>query len=257
MSAEEYELLPMHPGWKIEYWNGQAHYEPRWYFAVGRVEVALRRVESPLLIKPLSPDYEQSLASAYCEAFCDAFDYCDWETGRIVESADKCIHDFLVGKRGEVLPASRMAIDETSNSVAGAALVKRGVDEFPLLDFLFVRPGWQRRGLATALVSAVVNELHGAGESVLQSCYRLGNDESVAWHRRFGFVEEPDLRIAQLHLTCAQHELWRREKIGDLADGEHGRLAAECARLRTLIDELEAIEDQFGFDAVSPMSRHG
>ncbi len=257
MSAEEFDLLPMHAGWKSEYWNGQAHFSPRWHFAVARVEVGPREVASPLPLEPLSPDYEQPLASAYFEAFRDAFDYCDWETDKIVESADKCIRDFLAGKRGEPLPASRMAIDETLETVAGAAMIKRGVDGLPLLDFLFIRPEWRRRGLATALVSAAVNELHRAGERALQSCYRLGNDQSVAWHRRFGFVEEPDLMIAELHLTCAQHEFWRREKLGDLTEGERARLLAECKRLRERVGELEAIEDRFGFDAVSPMHRHG
>src|SRR5262249_16157921 len=95
MSWKEYQLLPMHPGWKIEYWSGRAHYSPRHYFAVARVPVAPRAINSPLPIKPLTPAYRSSLAEAYFEAFRDAFDYCDWEIGQIAESANKCIQDFL------------------------------------------------------------------------------------------------------------------------------------------------------------------
>lgn len=260
MSWEEYELLPMHPGWKVEYWNRRAHFSPRHYFAVTRLAVTPRTVDSSALLAPITPEAQTALIQAYFESFQDAYDYCDWETGQIAESARRCVQDFLSGMRGEPLEASRIAVDPAPatprDAIVGAAMIKRGDDGHPMLDFLFVRREWRRRGLATALVASAVNELHHAGESALQSCYRLGNEESAAWHRRFGFVEEPDLRIAQLYLTCAHHELWRHEKMGTLTNDHRKKLNAECERLRRRVNELQALEEELGFEAVSPMYRH-
>jgi GNAT superfamily N-acetyltransferase len=261
MSWEEYELLPMHPGWKIEYWNRRAHFSPRHYFAVTRLELKARPEASPVPLAPITVDAQAALTECYFESFKDAYDYCDWEPDQVAESARKCVQEFLSGKRGEPLPASRIAVEESSATqpgrILGAAMIKRSEDGLPMLDFLFVRREQRRRGLATALVAGAINRLLQAGESVLQSCYRLGNEESAAWHRRFGFIEEPDLRITQLYLTCAHHELWRHEKMGTLSCDERKRLNAECERLRHRVNELQAIEEQHGFEAVSPMYRHG
>jgi RimJ/RimL family protein N-acetyltransferase len=95
---------------------------------------------------------------------------------------------------------------------------------------LFVSPAWQRQGLATALVTAALNALHSIGVAALESSYMLGNAESQAWHQQFGFVEEPDLFLAQAYYRQSEYELWRRETIGDLTDAER---SVSPARPRT------------------------
>jgi hypothetical protein len=77
----------------------------------------------------------------------------------------------------------------------------------------------------------------------------------MAWHQRFGFVEEPDLRRAQLYLQQSKVELWRREKIGSLNAEERAKLTADVATWKAEVERLELIEDQQGFDAVHPLTR--
>jgi RimJ/RimL family protein N-acetyltransferase len=125
----------------------------------------------------------------------------------------------------------------------------------PLLYLLFVAPQWQRRGLAAAMVSAAINELHELGEKTLTSRYHIGNEQSMAWHQRFGFVEEPDLRRARLYLQQARVELWRLEKIGRLTAEERAKLTVDVARWEDEVKKLEHIEGQLGFEAVHPMAR--
>ena len=51
----------------------------------------------------------------------------------------------------------------------------------------------------------------------------MGNEESRAWHEKFGFVEEPDLMSAQLYYRHTVHELRRHECRAEFdrsADGQ-------------------------------------
>jgi GNAT superfamily N-acetyltransferase len=259
MTWEEFELLPMHPGWKHEYWDGQAHVSPRHRVAVVRIATSPRTVSSPCPIRRMVEEDEAALRAAYVAAFADTVEYCDWEPAKVEDSASEAIRNFFAGKQGEVLPASCLAtVPGAMNDldrIAGAALVTRTREAKPLLRILFVTPRWQRRGLAASLVSTAINELYGAGEQVLQSSYHLGNDASVAWHRKFGFVEEPDLLLAELYYRCSGHELWRREKMGNLMQPEQARLAAEHERWKNQMDDLRRIADQHGIEAVLPSLR--
>src|SRR6185503_6537561 len=124
------------------------------------------------------------------------------------EAARHSIRSFLNGSRGRVLSASRVAFSpgapDGPSRILGAALV---TENGPIcrLDRLFVSPDFQRTGLATSLVSAAMNELHGSGVKVLQSASLLGNRPSREWHLAFGFKEEPDIDLAVFHLRHAEH----------------------------------------------------
>ena len=139
--------------------------------------------------------YEAELITAYLAAFRGTIEYCDWEEERIADSANKSVIGFLSGERGDPLSASRLALISHRGAegtvVGGAALLVEMDDGCPLLDILFVSPEWQRRGIATALVSSAIDQLHGSGYRRLKSRYMLGNDESRAWHGKFGFVAHP------------------------------------------------------------------
>jgi len=260
MTFEEYELLPMEPGWKCEYWDGQAHLAPRYQSALTAIEIKPRPVSSPGQLRPVTQDDEAQLLPAYLAAFSDTIEYCDYEPEQIEALARQALHGFFAGDRGQPLMASRLAVAPPSaagsKSIAGAALIVIKDDETPMLDLLFVAPDRQRRGLATALVSAAVNELHQLGEKRLMSRYHVGNDQSRAWHQQFGFVEEPDLMLARLYLAVASHELWRREKIGDLTLSEREALLSERERWRAQVDELEKVADAQGLEAVMPGLRY-
>lgn len=196
MSLAEFRLLPQDPGWRYEYFDEMAHVTPRARFATVRVGVGSRPLEPPLPLRSVLASDREELVAAYVAAFADSAEYCDVPPEGISRSAQENIRAFYAGDRGEALPSSCVAVDKAAESpvevVAGAALVTRAKDGCPLLDMLFVRPRWQRRGLAAALVSWSLRELLAHGEATLRSRYLLANEPSRAWHRHFGFTEEPD-----------------------------------------------------------------
>jgi RimJ/RimL family protein N-acetyltransferase len=261
MTVDEYLLLPFEPGWKCEYWDGKAHYSPRYHAVVTTAAIAPRDVNTDCLLRQPAESDIESLMPVYAAAFRETIEYFGYSQGQIAEAARRDLTNYFTGEHGRPTSASCLAIapttygpDSDEEAFAGAAMVtltKNG----PLLYLLFVAPEWQRRGLATAMVSAAVNELHELGEKTLTSKYHIGNEQSMTWHQRFGFVEEPDLRRARLYLQQAKVELWRREKIGRLAAEERAELTAGVARWEAEVERLELIEDQQGFDAVHPTGR--
>jgi GNAT superfamily N-acetyltransferase len=256
MSWEEFELVPAHPGWKQEYWDGVAHITPSARFAAVRLDVELRPIQTPLRLRAVTGPDESALVLACLDAFRESVEYCDWEQDAIFRSARENVQAFGAGIRGEVLSASCLAIDPTvedpAGAIAGAALLVRTKDRIPMLDMLFVRPRWQRRGLATALVCWSLDSLHRRGEVILRSRYHLANEPSQAWHRKFGFAEEPDLLLAQLYLRCARQELRRKEKMGGLGEEERRGLLLKEEACERLVEELERIATEQGMEAVSP-----
>src|SRR5262245_7984036 len=87
MSFDEFELLPMHPGWKNEYFNGEAIITPRHNFAITSLDITLRGWETPFSISPIAPADEPQLVEAFFDAFKDTAEYCDWQETDIYKSA--------------------------------------------------------------------------------------------------------------------------------------------------------------------------
>lgn len=257
MTEEEFLLLPYEPGWKIEYWDGRAHFTPRHRAVIVRAPVSERVVGSlqGRLVRPVTPGDAPALIQVFYEAFRRTVEYCDWKDAAIRESAQSAIQTYFGGKRGSPHAASCSSIAATNPAtVTGAALVVQGRD-CPTLDILFIRPRWQRRGLANALVSSAMNALFASGETHLGSAFDLANESSRVWHERFGFVELPDLFLAQSRAYAARHELWRREKMGGLTEREREALARECASRQAHIEALEKVSGRDGFEAVAPVLR--
>lgn len=255
MTVEEFELLPLQAGWKCEYWDGRAHFTPRHTAVIVRAPISARVVETHTarLVRPVTPDDTPALVQVFYESFRRTVEYCDWEDDAIRESARSAIKGYWNGKRGAPHPASFLSVAATNPAtVTGAALVVQG-RECPALDILFIRR--QRRGLGSALVSSAMNALLADGETLLESAYDLANEGSRLWHEKFGFTELPDLLLAQSRAYAARHELWRREKTGDLTRTERTALKNECALWKTQVKALEPIAERDGFDAVSPIMR--
>lgn len=255
MSMEEFELLPMRPGWKHEYWDGRAHITPREHGVVVAMPVTPRRVNTTLVLRRTTDADAPELTSAFLDAFIDSTEYCDWETAKISRAAEKAIRSHFAGERGKPHLASRVAMafdrERGCESIVGAALLTHA-PRYSILDLLFVRPDWQRHGIAAAVVSAAMNELYSGGEAILKSAYHAANDASMIWHQRFGFVEEPDLMRARLYASAARHEVWRREKIG-VRDRERAALKSEAERWEIEVERLEEIADREGYKAVAPI----
>ncbi len=191
MTIEEFKRLPRKPGWKYEYWHNQAHISPAHRCIESIVEVKPLPVNSPCRIRPVETSDEPRLIPLYLTAFRDTIEYCDWKPEKIETSAINNIKDFFIGKWGRPLAASRAAVCVKTNGgeeyIIGAALISEKQDGQPVLDMLFVAPPWQRKGVASFLVSAAINELNIIGYKKLKSSYHPGNEASSAWHQNFGF----------------------------------------------------------------------
>jgi L-amino acid N-acyltransferase YncA len=258
MSVAEWEILPYQPGWKYEYWNGCAHITPNHQTAVTVAPVTPRPINAPCAIRHVLLEDEAPLLTVYLEAFADNQAFCDYTNEQFLDAARRDVRDSFTGRRAPLLAASRVAVatEATGDQLVGAALLSRDQGYGPVLDLLFIRPQWQRHGLATALVATAMNALHQAGERTLTSCYQLANPASQAWHGAFGFIEQPDLRYAQAYYRRAQQELFRRQKQGGLAATEHAVLQADVQYWHAQLEALERLADENGYDAVFPRRPH-
>ena len=193
----------------------------------------------------------------YIDAFGDTVEYCDWKADRIQAAARRNLHGYFEGERGAPLPASRVALAPVQGfgpqPIIGAALIVEPKPGQTMLDLLFVLPEWQQHGVATALVSGAMNELYRAGVPSLYSRYHLANAASRAWHRGFGFVDQPDLFLAQHLRSHARHELRQRDQIRELDAVARAELVAELEYWETRVRELEIAAGGTGLDALLPL----
>jgi GNAT superfamily N-acetyltransferase len=239
MTPAEFELLPREVGWKYEYVDGCAHIRPRPMAARLRAPVThLPTAETGCRIRPMTEADAPGLVRAFADGFRDTVEYCDSSVAQVRRAGVDAIATFFAGRRGAFHPASRLAVPDVRPSlIAGAALVVQKPDG-PFLDMLFIRHRWQRQGLATALVGAVMDTLHAQGETHLGSAYNVANKPSIAWHHKLGFEEVPDLFLARARGQVARHELRRRERLGGLTDAERLALEAEVTRWDRLGSQL-------------------
>lgn len=254
MSFEEWERLPRPPGWKYEYFDGCAHIRPGYQYAVTALELTVRPVNPPCLLRGVSPEDEALLLPVYLEAFEDEPTFCDYSDEKFRDAARADLRATFSGNRAPPLAASRVAVATEAGEARclGAALLSQDGEYGPVLDLIFVLPAWQRRGVATALVASAVNALLSAGERTLTSSYHLANQRSQAWHRSFGFVERPDLRYAQAYYRSTAHELSRHDESGDLSTEERAAIEAEVQYWRGQAAALERLAEQQGYWAAMP-----
>ncbi len=249
MTVEDYHLLPFHPGWKVEYFDGEAVFQPRENCAYGTLQVQPQREPQLSGIAFRAPDSldAPALVALFRAAFSETPDYAGWPDGRFDAEAEKIVAGFLSGKRGPIAEATRLAVRTDAGAddgaVVGAAFVVERDAGSALLDVLMVAPAWQRRGIARALAAAALAQLARTGRAALISRWHLANETSVAWHRHLGFREEPDLCNARLYLRAAEHEIWRLDQLGQPPEARRTELVRtqqhwrrEVARLETLLD---------------------
>ena len=67
MSVEEYELLPFEPGWKCEYYDGQAHFTPRDHPVITTLQIAPRLLNALCPLRPARSTDADELIEAVTE----------------------------------------------------------------------------------------------------------------------------------------------------------------------------------------------
>jgi GNAT superfamily N-acetyltransferase len=89
----------------------------------------------------------------------------------------------VLGPRG--LAEGRTHVAEADGSLVGFATWAEADGIFELED-LFVDPGWMRRGIATALVSRIVNVLRAQGAERLEV---TANPHALGFYSAVGFID--------------------------------------------------------------------
>lgn len=223
MSWEDYESLEQPFGWKVEYWDGQAHFTPRGMGVKTRIDLA----SEPLPQQPrrqhrlvaAEPTYAEEMMDKYVEVFAESVEFYCWPLEEVRKSAERDIQRYFSGKRGEPLPVSVIALEPESQQLAGLALFvlkKLQKKKRPFLELLYVRSPFQRQGMATAMLLSAIHKLRAANFSELFSTYHICNHDSQQWHHTFGFQDVYDAYYVRIRLGWLKNEIWRRTELGTL-----------------------------------------
>src|SRR5262245_14194386 len=127
MTVDEYHLLPFELGWKCEYWDGKAHYSPRYHAIITTVAVAARDVNTDCLLRRTAESDIESLTPVYVAAFHETIEYFGCSQEQVSTAGRRDLRNYFAGEHGHPTSASCLAIVPGSNpddeTVAGAALV--------------------------------------------------------------------------------------------------------------------------------------
>ena len=213
MSFEEFEKMEHPFGWKAEYWDGKAVLSPRDIHVKTKLSLTQRSLSNHFNLKPTHPSLKPQMIEAFYEAFEDSVEFCDWPQEKIREHAENNLKNYFDGFRGEPQAVSVMAVEPNQDEIAGLVLFtnKKGSIN---LDLLFVKPLYQRQGMATEMVSFAVNQLFDQGIREVYSAYHVCNENSQKWHHSFGFEDIYDQFYIRMKFFWVQHEIWRVKELG-------------------------------------------
>jgi GNAT superfamily N-acetyltransferase len=214
MSIEEYELLEEPFGYMVEYIDGEAIFTPREHFITAKLTIAERTINTSDYLLALDSSFKPQMIEGFFEAFKESVEFCDWSAAEIRAHAEKNIHQYFERIRGKPHPASVMALAPESGMLMGLALLVYDRHEQIKLDLLFVPPQYQRKKLATSLVSWAVNQLYEDGIEELYSNYHICNDDSRKWHHAFGFEDIYDQFYIRLKYAWCKQEIRRYQQLG-------------------------------------------
>lgn len=205
--------VPRHPLFKHEYWKGELRWTPRLktcdiYLDLDAWQPPRPEERPPwsqeLHLRRLGEDDWAELPQLYCAASIQWPPLSQWG-GPAASRASRCIIEWVrAGKDGPLIPEACFVAEDHAatgekSSLAGAALVvfvpvgrlagapATDAAQLPHLDWIFVPWAEQRRGVATHLLGAVVQELRGLGQRTLASTVLAGHTPAMLWHWRNGF----------------------------------------------------------------------
>jgi RimJ/RimL family protein N-acetyltransferase len=235
MSIEEFELMKRPFGWKVEYWDGKARLSPREYHVWTKLELEHRKIDESCQIVPIDLSFKEQAIATFFEAFQDSVEFCNWTTESIRTHAQKNINNYFQGVRGKPLPVSQIALEPNSDRLIGLALFVEKKEANVELDLLFVKPPYQRTGIATQMVTSGINTLLEDGVQELRSAYHICNEDSHNWHQKYGFKDIPEQFYCRLKYSWYRQEIWRQEKLGEMNNLEE--LQTERDRWYDLLQE--------------------
>ena len=237
MSVEEFQIMEHPFGWKAEYYSGQGHLTPREHLVRTQLTLLPQAVTVAERIAPVEPSLTEQMIQAFCEAFQDSVEFCDWTLDAIHAHAAKNVNNYFQGVPGQPHPVSSMVLEpNNTGQIVGLALFTAKQEEQIELDLLLVRPSYQRMGIATGMVASAIDSLYADGVTELHSGYHICNEGSRAWHHSLGFRDVPDYLYCRFKAGWYRNEIWRYEQLGDLEPIEE--LRAEQDRWERLSEEL-------------------
>ena len=237
VSMDEYLQMQQPFGYKVEYYNGEAVFEPREIAVDAWLKLSPRPVASQWPFVAVDPVHSEAMKAAFYLAFHDTVEFCDWPEQAIRKHAQKNIDDYFAGVRDEPHAVSRMLLKD--DCVIALALFLTDRDGHVKLDLLFVLPEFQRLGIAAAIVAIAINELQQQGVTEIFSAYHALNQASQDWHRAFGFEDVYGQYYVRMKYSWYRREIQRLEQLG-AAVGE------ELLRERDYWDGLLEEEWRFG-----------
>jgi ribosomal protein S18 acetylase RimI-like enzyme len=245
LSPDEFRRYPIPFGWKAEYLGGIAYLSPfdtPQLLKRGVCPMGCSLPENTCLV-PVADTDRAALIRLYVAAYADAPEFCDWPKKKIMATASQDLGACLASdKHGTPKPtlSKALVVNRKGNKpkLAAACVVNR-CPYGHKLTLLFVHPKHQGQGLATALVSNLINQLDRERAKELYTECAIGNTKARNWYLKFGFEIVPDLMTAKMVRGYYIRELQRQELLGD-AERE-ARLRDELRQANAEVDRLEAL----------------
>lgn len=213
MSVEEYLQMQQPFGYKVEYYNGEAHFQPRELFIDGRLTLQPQKVAPHRSYQPVKAINKQPLKEAFFSGFHHVIEFCDWPEHAIRKQAENNIDEYFAGGRGEPNAASKLWCDQ-DGKIAALALFLTTKEGKTKLDLLCVLPEFQRQGIATEMISLAINELLQQGVTEIYSSWHALNQASQSWHHQLGFTDVYNQYYIRLKHSWYKHEIHRLEEQG-------------------------------------------
>jgi N-acetylglutamate synthase-like GNAT family acetyltransferase len=249
MSVDEYRLLPQQRGWKYEYVDGNTIIRPRQTVVVVERPVSSSDSKCPFSIEQPNASHRTSLSEGLYLAFEDSFEFSDYKADDFQKAVASMTDRFYKYADEGLAWVMTVPHGEDVRVLAGCYVKPKKTEGVGELEALFIRPEWQRAGLATLLLDHLNSSLVTKGIVTLRSSYFYGNVVSEAWHTACGFVTLPDLELARLRLHDAKERNRRLKFFGALKQ-EH---EDEVAMLAEGVNRLEQVADEKGYRFVAPI----
>jgi len=243
MSVEEYELSEHPLGWKMEYWNGEAHLTPREMGVKTRLDLTTFSPSKPQnphqhTLVPVDDSYAEEMVDGYFACFVNSVEFCNWPIKDIQEAAQRDITHYLSGKRGIPSPASVIALEPNTKHLSGLALFKTKEEQI-CLSLLYVRSPFRRQGIATAMLQHGIRHLTQENHQQLTTHYHICNHQSRQFYHNLGFQDILSPFYIRIKIGYLRQEIYRREKLKMLNKIEQFRQKKE-----QLIAKLEQLNDE-------------